>query len=72
MVGPIEHRGPDSEGRFCTSFAEVGFRRLSIIDLYAILTLEVWHKLFVSKKLYTRPEMTAMELFEIPRRAVAA
>ena len=33
MVGTIEHRGPDSEGRFSTSFAEVGFRRLSIIDL---------------------------------------
>jgi len=46
--------------------------RASFRVLYAILTLEVWHKLFVSKKLYTRPEMTAMELFEIPRRAVAA
>src|SRR4051812_28220305 len=33
MVGSIEHRGPDSEGRSSVSFAEVGFRRLSIIDL---------------------------------------
>src|SRR4051794_15072528 len=33
MVGSIEHRGPDSEGRFATDFCEVGFRRLSIIDL---------------------------------------
>src|SRR5438309_10385946 len=33
MVHSIAHRGPDSEGRFSTSFSEVGFRRLSIIDL---------------------------------------
>src|SRR5438477_2181929 len=33
MLRSIEHRGPDSEGRFSTSFSEVGFRRLSIIDL---------------------------------------
>src|SRR4051812_39009018 len=33
MTRAIEHRGPDSEGRSSTSFAEVGFRRLSIIDL---------------------------------------
>jgi asparagine synthase (glutamine-hydrolysing) len=33
MVGAIEHRGPDSDGRSSTDFAEVGFRRLAIIDL---------------------------------------
>jgi len=33
MMCSIEHRGPDSEGRFSTDFADVGFRRLSIIDL---------------------------------------
>src|SRR5947209_7158950 len=33
MIGSIEHRGPDGDGRFSTSFAEVGFRRLAIIDL---------------------------------------
>jgi asparagine synthase (glutamine-hydrolysing) len=33
MVGAIEHRGPDSEGRSSNRFADVGFRRLSIIDL---------------------------------------
>ena len=33
MVGAIRHRGPDSDGRICMPFAEVGFRRLSIIDL---------------------------------------
>lgn len=33
MLSAIEHRGPDSEGRSKTAFAEVGFRRLSIIDL---------------------------------------
>jgi asparagine synthase (glutamine-hydrolysing) len=33
MMCAIEHRGPDSEGRFSTEFADVGFRRLSIIDL---------------------------------------
>jgi asparagine synthase (glutamine-hydrolysing) len=33
MVAAIHHRGPDSDGRSSTSFAEVGFKRLSIIDL---------------------------------------
>ena len=33
MVAAIEHRGPDSGGRSITSFSDVGFRRLSIIDL---------------------------------------
>src|SRR5450432_1672687 len=33
MVSAIEHRGPDSDGRSSTEFAEVGFRRLAIIDL---------------------------------------
>ena len=40
--------------------------------LYAILTLEIWHKLFVRERLYAKPGMTALELFEIPERAVAA
>jgi len=29
----IEHRGPDSEGSFCSDEITLGFRRLSIIDL---------------------------------------
>jgi asparagine synthase (glutamine-hydrolysing) len=33
MARVIEHRGPDSEGRASNDFADVGFRRLSIIDL---------------------------------------
>src|SRR5580698_409208 len=33
MVASLKHRGPDSEGRSVTPFSEVGFRRLSIIDL---------------------------------------
>src|SRR5438067_2111576 len=33
MLRSIEHRGPDGDGRFSTSFSEVGFRRLAIIDL---------------------------------------
>jgi asparagine synthase (glutamine-hydrolysing) len=33
MVGAIHHRGPDSDGRSSSSFAEIGFKRLSIIDL---------------------------------------
>lgn len=33
MVATMEHRGPDSGGRSITPFSEVGFRRLSIIDL---------------------------------------
>src|SRR6187551_8166 len=33
MVRAIHHRGPDSDGRSSTTFADVGFKRLSIIDL---------------------------------------
>ncbi len=33
MTGAIRHRGPDSDGRSSTEFAEVGFKRLAIIDL---------------------------------------
>jgi asparagine synthase (glutamine-hydrolysing) len=33
MVKSIHHRGPDSDGRSSSAFAEVGFKRLSIIDL---------------------------------------
>ncbi len=33
MMCSIKHRGPDSDGRFTADFADVGFLRLSIIDL---------------------------------------
>ncbi len=33
MTAVIQHRGPDSDGRRTTPFADVGFKRLSIIDL---------------------------------------
>lgn len=33
MMDVIKHRGPDSEGKFCSAEAALGFRRLSIIDL---------------------------------------
>ena len=33
MMKSIEHRGPDSEGSFCSGEITLGFRRLSIIDL---------------------------------------
>lgn len=33
MLRAIGHRGPDSEGRVLSQFLDVGFRRLSIIDL---------------------------------------
>ena len=33
MASAIRHRGPDSDGRSSTPFAEVRFKRLSIIDL---------------------------------------
>ena len=35
MIDAIHHRGPDSDGRSSTPFAEIGFKRLSIIDLAA-------------------------------------
>jgi asparagine synthase (glutamine-hydrolysing) len=41
-------------------------------SLYATLTLEVWHKLFIREKFYGRPEMTAADLFKIPAQALAA
>lgn len=33
MVAAISHRGPDSDGRSSSRFADIGFKRLSIIDL---------------------------------------
>ena len=33
MMQAIIHRGPDSDGKYCTEDACLGFRRLSIIDL---------------------------------------
>lgn len=33
MMDVIKHRGPDSEGKYCTEDVALGFRRLSIIDL---------------------------------------
>jgi len=33
MLGELEHRGPDSEGRFLEGSVALGMRRLSIIDL---------------------------------------
>lgn len=33
MMQAIIHRGPDSDGKYCTDDACLGFRRLSIIDL---------------------------------------
>ena len=33
MIRSLHHRGPDSDGRSSTPFAEIAFKRLSIIDL---------------------------------------
>jgi asparagine synthase (glutamine-hydrolysing) len=33
--------------------------------LYAILTLEIWHKLFIREGIYSKPEMSCLDLFEI-------
>lgn len=33
MLSALAHRGPDSDGRTTTAFADIGFKRLSIIDL---------------------------------------
>ena len=40
--------------------------------LYALLTLEIWHRLFIRDKVYTRPELSTVDLFKIPGRALAA
>ena len=34
-------------------------------SLYAILTLEIWHKLFIREQIYERPKVNCLELFEV-------
>ncbi len=34
-------------------------------SLYAILTLEIWHKLFIREQVYERPKVNCLELFEV-------
>lgn len=35
MMDSIAHRGPDSSGEYCNDFIDMGFRRLSFLDLAA-------------------------------------
>ena len=46
--------------------------RASFRVLYAILTLEIWHKLFLREQIYTKPDLTTADLFKIPSPALAA
>jgi asparagine synthase (glutamine-hydrolysing) len=39
--------------------------------LYAILTLEIWHKLFIRDRVYTRPAVSCSDLFEISSTALS-
>ncbi len=39
--------------------------------LYALLTLEIWHKLFIRDQLYSKVEVSSVELFKIPSRALS-
>ena len=45
--------------------------RASFRVLYAILTLEIWHKLFLRDQLYTKPGVNTVDLFEIPQCALS-
>jgi asparagine synthase (glutamine-hydrolysing) len=46
--------------------------RASFRVLYAILVLEIWHKLFIREKIYTKPDMTAADLFKIGSPVIGA
>ena len=39
--------------------------------LYAILTLEIWHKLFMRDQIYTKPDVRTADLFEVSENALA-
>lgn len=56
--------------RGMTANPEVARRNFQV--LYAILTLELWHKLFMRDQIYSRPLMTIAELYEIPAKALSA
>jgi asparagine synthase (glutamine-hydrolysing) len=40
--------------------------------LYALIVLEVWHRLFIEERIYTRPTMSLADLFRLPRKIMAA
>ncbi len=40
--------------------------------LYALIVLEVWHRLFVEEKVYDRPTMTLSDLCGVPLKVRAA
>jgi asparagine synthase (glutamine-hydrolysing) len=61
---------PEEWLRGVTANTEVA--RTNFRVLYAILTLEIWHKLFIREKIYTKPELSTVDLFKIPSHAVAA
>jgi asparagine synthase (glutamine-hydrolysing) len=80
-VGALRHilLAPDSyvrsilpEGwlREMTSSEQAARKRFRV--LYAILTLEIWHKLFLRDQSYAKPQMTTADLFEIPSGALSA
>jgi asparagine synthase (glutamine-hydrolysing) len=46
--------------------------RASFCLLYAILTLEIWHKLFVRDQVYTKPNVSTVDLFKIPTSALSS
>lgn len=61
---------PEAWLRDMTSSEEAA--RTSFRVLYAILILEMWHKLFLRDQLYTKPDVDTVDLFEIPARALCA
>ncbi len=52
--------------------ADAQSARANFRVLYAIVTLEIWHKLFLRDQLYERPDMNTADLFEIPKAALSA
>ena len=40
--------------------------------LYAMVVLEVWHRLFVEERIYARPTMPLSDLFRLPRKVMTS
>jgi hypothetical protein len=52
--------------------ADAAQMRRNFPVLYALIVLEVWHRLFVEEKVYDRPTMTLSDLCRVPLKVRAA
>ena len=72
MSAAIRHRGPNSEGRISTPCCEVGFRRLSIVDLEGghqpLGNEEGTIEVFLNGEIYNHAELRAQLTARGPNR----